>query len=191
METQTQGRAGWRRRWVSSTAVTAGAPRGDPLPIMRSRSTSQVTDRSRSSGDARVEEGEGGGASRLKYTLRHTGWEGTAESRTPPPTCKSHVPQTYPHDALHKHAHPSIHRLQTCSLVGLASTSKPSSVHAPLPSAVTVKDTTGWGLEDPDRGRHSGLARTGSQQCPAQASHIDMSPNPRPEPSAGGWAGAE
>lgn len=96
METQTQGRAGWRRRWVSSTAVTAGAPRGDPLPIMRSRSTSQVTDRPRSSGDARVEEGEGGGASRLKYTLRHTGWEGTAESRTPPrpasPMYHKHIP---------------------------------------------------------------------------------------------------
>lgn len=85
------------------------------------------------------EEGEGGGASRLKYTLKGTqGGRGQQDPGPPPLTCKSHVPQTYPHGRT-----PQAHtRLQTCSLVGLASA---SSVHAPLPSAVTIKGTAGRG----------------------------------------------
>lgn len=55
--------------------------------------------------------------------------------------------------------------LQTCCLVGSASTSDPCSHH-------------GWAagrrLEGPGTGRHSGLGRTGSQRCPTQASYSEM-----------------
>lgn len=81
--------------------------------------------------------------------------------------CHKHIPT----DALHKHTRPSIHAPADLLTGGLGvrlvcARSPPLCSHH--------QGHRRPGLEGPGRDRHSGLVRTGSQQCPTQGSHVEM-----------------